>query len=193
MVPLGNFTSFYIDFYNASLLVVLSHTAQLANLFVRLEPDKASQDRAWMWDGALVPPVAALCTVLSRSEHVECSSFLEWPRYPLIQPNDLGVPDIVLMLSTRAGLGHPIRCLVVQAIPLSDSDLESRSALQSYFSDQLSPLAEHVERFEECVDGDMHMCAFEMWNLPGTEDYWCVDKKQTAQYTPLWSYDYSFC
>ena len=111
MASLGNLTFLHIDLYNTSLLAVLSHTAQLANLFVRSEPDKTSQDGAWMWDGALVPPVAALCTVLLQSEPVECSSLhsiaLEWPRHPLIQPNDLGVPDIVAMLSTRPGLGHP--------------------------------------------------------------------------------------
>ncbi|KAM5537492.1 hypothetical protein V8D89_008819 [Ganoderma adspersum] len=175
MLPLGNLTSLHIDLYDVFLLAVLSHTTQLSELLVRLEPDKRSRDGIWRWDGALVPHVAALCSMLSQSGPVVCPSLhslaLEWSRHALAVPNDLSVPDVVAMLSTRAGLGHPIRRLV------------------------LSSLAKHVEEYEECADAAVHVCAFkmhEMWNVPGAEKYWRVDENQRPQYMPLWSYDYSF-
>ncbi|KAI1787624.1 hypothetical protein LXA43DRAFT_1064177 [Ganoderma leucocontextum] len=107
---------------------------------------------------------------------------------------NLGISDIIAMLSTRSRLGHPIRGgrLVVQAITIRLGSIR----LASHFSG-LSSLAEHVEEYEECVDSETHVCAFEMrdmWNVGGAEDYWSVDEvdeKQRPRYTPLWSYEYS--
>ncbi|PIL27873.1 hypothetical protein GSI_09995 [Ganoderma sinense ZZ0214-1] len=192
MVPLGNLTSLHIDLYDPFVLTVLS---QLSDLFVLLEPDKVAEERVRI--NALVPRVATFCSVLSQSQPMACPSLrslvLEWRRDTLTYLEDLGVPDIFAMLSSRASFGHPIRRLVIQAIPASGA--ESGSTLQSHFSEQLSPLAGHVEEFEECVDGDAHVCAFkmqEMWNVTGAEDYWCVNERQRPRYIPLWSYDYSF-
>lgn len=110
---------------------------------------------------------------------------LEWPR-DIFMSEDLGVSHIIAMLAERSRLGHPIRRLVVQAITVWRFGEAIRP---HHFSEQLSPLAEHVEEYEECVDPETHVSSFEMgdmWNVEGAEDYWTVDEKLETQYKELW-------
>ncbi|KAM5537511.1 hypothetical protein V8D89_008838 [Ganoderma adspersum] len=186
--PLRNLVSLRLDVYmddEGGALALLPHAVQLSDLSVRFNK--------FMGFGAL-PLVRALCFALSQSQpgHVQavCPSLrslaLEWPRN-LPHSEDLGISDIVAMLSTRARLGQPIRRLVVQAIAVQLGTIPS-----TLFSEQLSSLAQHVEEYEERVDPDTHACAFEMrdmWNVDGVEDYWTVDEKLRPEYGPLWGYD----
>ncbi|KAI1783709.1 hypothetical protein LXA43DRAFT_1186816 [Ganoderma leucocontextum] len=173
-LPLTNLVSLRMDVsrYDPGLPVILRHMVQLSELFVRLNNgEDGPGDHA-----ATLPPGR--------------SSSRSWPEN-MPKSANLGISDIIAMLSTRSRLGHPIRRLIVQAITIG---LESIRLASQGFSEQLSSLAEHVEEYEECVDAETHVCGFEMrdmWNVEGAEDYWSVDDKQRPRYTPLWSYEYS--
>ncbi|KAM5537509.1 hypothetical protein V8D89_008836 [Ganoderma adspersum] len=176
MLPLRNITTLRADVYDTVLPPILGDFVHLTEL----SGPRRRRDAT--------PLVHTLCVALSHTHPVACPALralaLEWPRN-MPRAADLGAPDIVAMLSTRARLGHPIRRLVVQAVAM-----EFGSVRLAHFSEQLTALAEHVEEFEECTDSDAHVCAFEMrgmWDVEGT--YWAVDEKLGARYRPLWDDD----
>ncbi|PIL27901.1 hypothetical protein GSI_10023 [Ganoderma sinense ZZ0214-1] len=175
----------------------LGDFVHLSELSVRLV---GSQFGTGTDDSDAPPPlVHSLCVALSCSppqhQAVVCPALraltLEWPRN-MPKAEDLGVPAIIAMLSTRARFGHPIRRLVVQAVAI-----EFGLIRMPHLSEQLVALAAHVEEYEdsECVDADVHACPFEMrdvWNfVRGAEEYWAVDDKLRARYGPLWGSDYA--
>ncbi|KAM5537519.1 hypothetical protein V8D89_008846 [Ganoderma adspersum] len=185
-LPLRNITTLRADVYDTVLPLILGDFVHLTELSVRLVRNQFSRGR----DDDATPLVHTLCVALSHTHPVACPALralaLEWPRN-MPRAADLGAPDIVAMLSTRARLGHPIRRLVVQAVAM-----EFGSVPLSHFSEQLTALAEHVEEFEECTDSDAHVCAFEMrgmWDVEGAEEHWAVDEKLRARYRPLWDDD----
>ena len=186
--PLRNLVSLRLDVYmddEGGPLALLPHAVQLSELSVRFNK--------FLGLGVL-QLVRTVCLALSQSQppghgQAVCPSLrslaLEWPRN-LPQSADLGISDIVAMLSARSHLGQPIRRLVVQAIAVSLGSIPA-----TVFSEQLSVLAEHVEEYEERVDPDTHACAFEMremWNVEGVEDYWKVDESLRPEYS-LWGHD----
>ena len=188
MLPLRNITTLHADVYDTVLPPILGDFVNLTELSVRLVPNPFSTGRD---DDAETPLIRTLCLALSHTHRVVCPALrtlaLEWPRN-MPKATDLGVPDIVAMLSARARLGHPVRRLVVQAIAM-----EFGSVRLCHFSELLAVLAVHVEEFEECVDADVRVCAFEMrrmWDVEGTEEYWAVDEKLRARYRPLWDEDF---
>ena len=186
--PLRNLVSLRLDVYmddEGGPLALLPHAVQLSELSVRFNK--------FLGMGVL-PLVRAVCLALSQSQppghgQAVCPSLrslaLEWPRN-LPQSADLGISDIVAMLSTRSHFGQPIRKLVVQAIAVSLGSIPA-----TVFSEQLSSLAEYVEEYEERADQDTHACAFEMremWDVEGVEDYWKVDESLRPEYS-LWGHD----
>ncbi|PIL27893.1 hypothetical protein GSI_10015 [Ganoderma sinense ZZ0214-1] len=164
----------------------LGDFVHLSELSVRLV---GSQFGTGTDDSDAPPPlVHSLCVALSCSPPQHQAV---WPRN-MSKAEDLGVPAIIAMLSTRARFGHPIRRLVVQAVAI-----EFGLIRMPHLSEQLVALAAHVEEYEdsECVDADVHACPFEMrdvWNfVRGAEEYWAVDDKLRARYGPLWGSDYA--
>ncbi|KAM5537508.1 hypothetical protein V8D89_008835 [Ganoderma adspersum] len=184
-IPFGTLVTLRLDARDSHVFTLLQHAVQLSDLSVALS---LGWEDGPGFERTLPPLVRTLCSLLSCSQPIVCPSLrsltLQWPK-GMSSFEDLGVPDVISMLSTRATLGQPVARLVVQA---NSAHIHAESVQSSFFAAQLAQLAEHVEEYEECADWNVDVCASElraMWNVEGTEDYWTLDEMQRARSMPL--------